>query len=221
MNKNNIYILLISLLLMSCSDESIMNEISNQAIRFSIGFPDKINTRATTNDIFETSFEEGDEIGIFIYKRSDTQESSTENNELYINNEKMTYHAGSWQLDSLIYYPDDESVLDIYAYYPYQAAATVEELKYDALVEMNDLLTASALGMNKDVKTIPLKFEHLLSLVHISIEKTENIPNFDETFSAYFHGIASGKYNLATKTINNPEEGYVKMTLIEIGRAHV
>ena len=214
MKKNTIYILLITILITACSDDELIpSNGKTQEIRFSVGFSNETKIRATTDDQFRTTFEQGDEIGIFVYKRSKGQNSSIENNQLYVNNKKMTYNGGSWQLESPIYYTDDGTLLDIYAYYPYQEGATATALKYDASAEMVDLLAVSVPGISKESPTIPLMFSHLLSLLHISIDKTEKIPDFDESLSVYFNGIVSGEYNLSTNEINNSEKGTVEMTL--------
>ena len=211
---NTLLISLATLLITACSDEDIVtNGGTNQEISFLIGFSDETNIRVTTDERFKTTFEQGDEIGIFVYKRNKGQNSSIENNQLYVDNRKMTYDGSSWQLESPIYYSDDGTLLDIYAYYPYQEGAMATALKYDAHTEMVDLLSASALGIKKEAKTTPLIFSHLLSLLHISIDKTEKIPDFDEFLRVYFNGVVSGEYNLSTNEINNPEKGAVEMIL--------
>ena len=213
--KKIIYILLTAICIAACSEEDIKitKEVS-QEISFSIGFSNEANMRVTTDEQFRATFDQGDEIGIFIYKRTEGQNSSIENNQLYVNNKKMTYNGSSWQLESPIYYADDGSLLDIYAYYPYREGATATAFRYNASDEMLDLLAASALGIKEKFHSIPLNFSHLLSLIHITVDKTDKIPNLDATFNAFFHGIVSGEYNLSTKEINKPREGIIKMTPI-------
>ena len=213
--KKNIYTLLMALLIMACSEEEITTiERVTQEISFSIGISNEANMRVTTDERFRTTFDQGDEVGIFIYKRAEGQNSSIEHNHLYVNNIKMTYNGSSWQLESPIHYADDGSLLDIYAYYPYREGTTATALGYNASHEMQDLLVASILGVKEKFQSIPLNFSHLLSLVHITVDKTENVPNLDETFNAYFHGIVSGEYDLSTKEINNAKEGILKMASI-------
>jgi len=215
MRKNSIYVLLMPLLLIACLDEVMTtNEATCQKISFSIGFSNEIKIRLSTDEMFKTTFDEGDSIGIFIYKRAEEENSSIESNLLYVDNRKMTYNGNSWILESPIYYADDGSLLDIYAYYPYQEGAIAGALSYNAVSGMTDLLAASILGVRKEDKIISLMFGHLLSLIHISIDKTETVPDFDETFYAYFHGAISGGYNLETKEINDPEKGVIEMALV-------
>ena len=115
-----------------------------------------------------------------------------------------------------MFYIDDETLLDIYAYYPYQVNTVANAVKYNAGIEIFDMLSASALGIKRaDRQTISLMFSHLLSMIHLSIEKTDITPDLDNTFCVYFHGVTSGEYNLETKEINNPVRDTIIMPFID------
>ena len=217
MKRMNIHTLLILLMFLfsACIDDVMTNNYTdNSEIKFSIGFADSLKMRVTTDDSFKTNFDKGDTIGVFIYKRDIEQESSIENNEIYVNNRKMIYDGESWNLESPVYYPGDGKVLDFYAYYPYRVGANADALIYDASLEMADLLAASILGVEKKIgHTVPLLFKHLLSLVHLTIDKTDDVPELDETFNAYFNGVVCVVYNLASNTISSVVCGMAKMLI--------
>ena len=100
MNINRICTLLLALCLISCSDEmEITNKWDSNSINFSIDVSNNNRTRVSTDSNFKTTFEEGDIIGIFIYCRNEGEESSIDENELYISNIKLIYKNGSWELE--------------------------------------------------------------------------------------------------------------------------
>ena len=205
-------VLLFVAFLTMCSENDIIGSDSIQEINFSIGFADNTKTRVATDDLFTSSFENGDAIGIFIYVRDPEQESSIDNNNLYVDNRKLIYDGTAWQLESPVYYIDDDILLDIYAYYPYRENAVANALNYNASTGMTDLLSATVLGVKKtDRQTVPLLFNHLLSMIQISIDKANVIPDFDHTFKVYFHGVISGDYNLETQSVSNPGTGIIQL----------
>jgi len=221
MKKKNLFIsllvvLIASSLFMTCSDEDTTSIDSGQQINFAIGFAEKVTTRAATDDSFRSTFEPGDAIGIFIYRRNPGEESSISSNALYANNIKMIFNGNTWELEHPIYYLNDEILFDIYAYYPYQKNVVANALDYDAATEMTDLLSASALGIKRtDKQAVPLLFSHLLSLVHLSIDKTAATPDFDDTFNVFFHGVISGRYNLQTMGVSNLGKGILQMSFLD------
>jgi len=198
MKRDIIYTLLMTSLLVSCSEEFITNKVINHKINFSIGFSEE-KTRLATTENFDTSFEVGDEIGLFIFKKRVGEEVSIENTDIYVDNKKMTYDGDSWNLESPIYYTNDGTILDTYAYYPYSEGATATALYYNASTDMCDLLIASALNIEKGTQPVQLIFEHALSLVQITIDKTEKVANFNDSLNVFFNGIISGEYNLINK----------------------
>ena len=217
---NKIYTLLCALCLVSCSEkiETIINEEGHHGLSFSIGISstsisNEINTKTTTDSKFKTTFDNDDEIGMFIYKRSKGEEPSVDESHLYVKNVKLTLNNGNWELENPIYYPDSETLLDIYAYYPYKENTNITALEYDAHEEMNELLMVSTLGMKKSITSINLKFQHILSLTHITLVKDSNVPDFDENMNVYFNGVIGGKYNIVTQELTEPVTGIIKMDL--------
>ena len=222
MRKDDLFLCVLLVLLLvafltMCSKNDMAEVNSSQEINFTVGFADNIKTRVSTDDTFFASFENGDAIGIFIYMRNPGEEISIVNNKLYVDNRKMTYNEGIWRLESPIFYKNDDILLDVYAYYPFRTNAVANAVNYNASIGMIDLLSASVFGIKKtDRQTVPLIFSHLLSMVQISIDKTNTIPDFDETFKVNFHGVISGDYNLETKEINNPETGVIQLPFIDV-----
>ena len=214
MSVNKIYTLLFALCVISCvkEPEVITNKSEDSnCINFSVGISKKAGAKVSTGNDFKTTFDDNDVVGLFIYIRNEGDEPSIDENELYAGNVKLTYKGGNWELERPIYYPDSKKILDIYAYYPYKEGADVHSLEYNANEEMVELLMASAVGTKKSEDAVMLKFKHMQSLIHITLVKDYNVPDFDENLKVYFNGIIGGKYNIATQELIEPLVGIMQM----------
>ena len=203
------------LLLPACSNEKIAEvETRGHKIEFSAGFLGTGDSRVSTDADFMAAFDPGDEIGIFAYKRTPEQASSIESNEPYASNVKAVLQEGQWVLETPLYYTNDGTVLDLYAYYPYTVGTDVTALEYYAALRMVDLLVASTLGVDRSSgQPVRLLFEHLLAMVHLTVSRDDITPEMNDTFQAYFHGIVGGTYNLATKALSVTSTGVAAMSL--------
>ena len=201
-------------LLLACTD-SLAPGANPSEIRFSVGIASSNSTRLTTSPDFVTQFESGDAIGIFIYKRPVNEDSNVETTELYINNIKAVYQNGNWVPESPIYYPNDGSLIDIYAYFPYAPGAEVQGLNYNALSQMTDFLAASTKAVEKQKnQTVALLFEHKLALIHLTVHKGQRPLGMDASFQAYFSGQTGGSYHAGTDSWSQPLEGELCMQLV-------
>ena len=202
------------LFLPACSDEKTAEaEIRGHEIELSVGFFGSGDSRVSTDADFMTAFDPGDGIGIFVYKRPPGEASSVESNEPYADNVKAVLQEGRWVFQTPLYYTNDGTVLDLYAYYPYTAGADITALTYNAGLRMADLMVASALGVDRGSgQPVRLLFEHLLAMVHLTVSRDGIVPEMNDTFQAYFHGIVGGSYNLATKALSATSTGVATMS---------
>lgn len=131
-------------------------------------------TRATTSDTYLTSFEDGDQIGIYVV---------SDENALLVENVVATYDAteDSWSAEISIS-TDEVSTATFYAYYPYQATTSFDATATDPFSAMvsgwavqtdqstensydaSDLMTASA-SINTDNSTVTFSMVHQMALV--------------------------------------------------------
>ncbi len=172
-------ILLSALLIASCSktDTSGLSEVTVE-VRFDIDVEDQ--TRAATDARFNTSFEEGDAIGIFAVRRNKIGVQSYPSADAamnYAHNVKWVRDAaGEWSpanTSDKIFYPAD-GVLDFYAYYPYCENADPTAIGYDAADAVADFMTARTPGIFDTAKNVPLTFVHKLVLIQVDIA----VPDF-------------------------------------------
>ena len=178
----------------------------NGDIKFKIGFvqPDGVayatedndapRTRVATDNQFRSTWEDGDEIGIFAVTHGQPLAASDN----FIHNVKLTYSSADDSWSGAVYWPTASSgitSLDFYAYYPYDdnggAPATLNPIAITFTVKtdqsgkttvgsveksnynLSDLLTAKAdntgSGYGKG-ETVSLQFSHALAMVQVSID---------------------------------------------------
>lgn len=211
MKRKILFLLLPAVLLASCesNEDGLLPGTGGQEggqIRFEIGFapqdatPGSIpQTKAATAADFKTTWEVGDEIGIFAVKSGELLAASGN----FIHNVKLTRQSdNSWKTDagSEVYYPNNGNTLDFYAYYPYDAAMT-NPVTYTFSVKANqntgasyslsDLLLAKKVGVAKSQNPVLLTFSHTMSLVQVEVEReitVPNIPKFDDSFTVTLEG---------------------------------
>ena len=141
----------------------------------------------STDGLFKSTWEEGDEIGIFaVLVNPNNPVVTLEQSGNPLHNVKLTYTSGKWVGDAWWPTLADFSAnnrLCFFAYYPYDAAATdptaiAFAVKTDqsnatggkSNYNLSDLLitNADAYG-NKRGETVKLTFHHALSLVQVSV----------------------------------------------------
>lgn len=176
MKKNIKYFAMAAVALLSMS--ACTNEIDEQStptgelqpVQFEMTMA---NTRTVTDAVSRnTSWKEGDAIGIFAYKAG-TQEAKAINAKYVLNGEIWKAEAGSE------IYP--EEALDYYAYYPYQEGMeNPEAIDIAALADqsvasgddygMSDVLA----GQSKDVAAgqgnVKIPFSHMFAMVEVKVE---------------------------------------------------
>lgn len=81
--------------------------------------PDGWDLRATDN-----SFEESDQVGLFVVNYSDGKSSTLADRGNHLNNVCYRYTSGSWRSDKQYYWKDQSTKADLYCYYPYDAEVT-------------------------------------------------------------------------------------------------
>lgn len=202
-------------------DGSTQNQ--NNEIRFDIGFAPffpsqnmgEASTRVLTMENFKSTFEEGDEIGVFAVKRTLGEENAPlHSSGNYIHNVRLTYSAtngGTWITDPGVEmkYPSQGEALDFYAYYPYDDAGgdptTLDPTAFSFSVETDQnaltgggqstfntshFLTARIRGVVRSEDPVELTFHHKLSLVEVQVTRNEaNIPVLDATLRVQLMGI--------------------------------
>ena len=145
-----------------------------------------------------TTFETGDEIGLYVLSADDLQSSYSSDYTCY--NVHATFNGSSWTLDNDIYINDENAY--VLAYYPYDESygnsiSTGDDgkLVFDLTPtnnEQTDVLASDGVTVSSDSPQAQLVFSHVLSRVVMSIGLSGDI----ETASLTSAGItASNLYS--------------------------
>lgn len=175
---------MIALVVSSCSKNETDFMPTSNLMQFVAEYP---TTRATAS-----SFEAGDAMGVYVSRYEDEMATPLQVSGNYANNVKSVFDGDKWLNSSAIYWA--EGKFDVYAYYPYNKPASVDEYKFSVALdqtteestdvlsgyEASDFLWAKASGISK-MDEVPLSFKHCLSKVVINLVKGEeyegNIPS--------------------------------------------
>ncbi len=166
--------LLAGMMIFAACNQDVNTALDAQADR-AITFNFSVaSTRTTMADDYTTNFVDKDEVGVFATKDASAKAVYT--------NFAYRYDGTNWNaVNEALGVPVDNSVLDFYAYYPYNS--TVNTLQFDFAVQADqsaenglnksDLL----LSWNKEVPAganqVTLNFWHALALVEITLKDFE------------------------------------------------
>ena len=103
--------------MLSCSknEEVIPNE-GKLPINISVGQQTRAN---------DTTFENGDEVGIYVVNYDGSTAGTLKDEGNQADNAKFTYNSSEWTPDEDIYWKDQNTSADFYAYYPYIVSTNV------------------------------------------------------------------------------------------------
>jgi hypothetical protein len=162
------------------SDQTSPEQVGE--ISFNIGFATP-KTRVTTDQLFNSTWQAGDEIGLFAVTRAAGATNALKPTDNYFNNVKLTrQNDGSWTTTETLYFPVSGNVLDFYAYYPYRASldnlSTAFTVQTDQSAgdgfAQSDLLLAKTTGVAPTDDAVTLTFSHVMAMVQVEIP---NMPN--------------------------------------------
>lgn len=133
-----------------------------------------MSSRAT-----DDSFEEGDNIGLFVVNHNaDGSATTLKNSGNYIDNNKLTYHNGAWSSATPLYWKDESTHADFYVYYPYSTTIpNVESMSFQIKADQSNPADYKAgdllIGKTTDVKptrnAVNINAKHIMSQMVITL----------------------------------------------------
>lgn len=227
-------VVLLTLGAASCTNESSEPEAveSNGRVAMNFTFSHPSETRAT-----ETSFEEGDAVGLFVAESGKPLELSGNT----LNNELLTFSASGWKSGRKLYW--DKGTYNAYAYYPaLDEISSVSDLPFSVATdqreingngkngyELSDFLHASSLGIEASPNPVNLQFRHIMSKLTIRLIKGEDFEGeIPENATVYVHntvtdatidlaaGVATRNVRATAKTVIARKAGPTSYTAIII-----
>lgn len=173
-----------------CSNSDRETEPDDLFVTFDVVHP--ALARATS-----TSFEEGDQVGVFLTERDAPLEVSGN----YVNNELLTYSGSAWESARKIYWND--GTYDVFGYYPYVSPlASVDNMPFevasDQTIEENgntlgayeasDFLWARAKAVTAGEGAVKLVFAHRMSKLNVRLVKGDDYEGeLPEEAEVYVH----------------------------------
>ena len=168
-----------AMLLTACSSpENEGTGVSSMEMRFSVEYPSA--TRATAS-----AFEAGDAMGVYVTQYEGESSVPLQVSGNYANNSRSVFDGSAWKATPPIYWADGK--FDVYAYYPYDSPASVDNYSFTVALdqsvpetagalggyEASDFLWASARGVSR-MDAVPLTFRHSMSRFVIVLKKGED-----------------------------------------------
>ena len=175
--KLNRTILTAALLIVGCSK---VETVDDGAMHFNVTYP---ATKAT-----ETCFEIGDKIGVYVTAYENGKALPLQLGGNFKNNVPVTYDGRKWTSAPTIYWDENISRYDVFAYYPFCQPESVDEMRFsvaldqrvpesaDALsaYEASDFLYAKCKGVSAADGDVNLLFKHKMSKLTVNIVKGED-----------------------------------------------
>lgn len=126
----------------------------------------------------DTSFEEGDAIGIYALEYVDGVASPIQLSGNWANNAKAVLDSGDWEVSPAVWWKDD-CRFDVISYYPYcSEIKSVDDMPFSVQLDQresgytrSDLMWAKTAGVTRTDGDIPLNFKHKLSRLNINLIK--------------------------------------------------
>ena len=184
---NIYYIGTLSLLLglAGCTDEATgTDDVKRQVMTFDIQHPSSTKTRMT-----DTSFESGDQVGIFLTVSGHAVDIAGN----YLTNIPLTFDGTEWGARSPLYW--DEGQYDAYAYYPYLSPLpSVTDLPFSIQTDQStttgyaasDFLWAQKKAITGSDGEVSLTFSHRMSRLMVRLVKGDDyegdLPDDAEVF---------------------------------------
>lgn len=206
--KRYIGLAALALLVMGCEKEDSY-QVEEGAMRIEVLHPSA--TRAT-----ETSFENGDVIGLYATEYSGDFAAPLQISGNWANNVATTFDGASWTPAKKIFW--SENKMDVYGYYPYMTPTSIDEHLWsvqldqstpetaDALsgYEASDFLWGKATGVSQTDGNVQLEFKHKCTKMVIKLVKgeafTDEFPNDTEV---YLHStVPTATINFTTGNIS-------------------
>ncbi len=171
--KKLLYFFLPLLAFVACT-ESGVDDNNNPQPAPEAKIPINISTSITRAT--DSEFEVDDKIGLYVVNQPNALAASGN----HVDNVGFTY-SGEWTPDKEIYWQDQTTKADFYAYYPYLAAVNTSahsfSVKTDQSAEedywASDFLWGKTAGVTPTAAAVPIKVNHLLSNILVYIKAGE------------------------------------------------
>ena len=151
-------------------------------------WPEKVPIRISIEQTRanDTSFDEGDQIGLYVVNYENSTPGTLLSSGNYVDNMRFIY-TGYWTPDEAIYWKDQTTKTDVYAYYPYNEIENVSEYPFNVLTDQSneanyfasDFLWGKRETVDPTHNVITIETEHIFSNALIYIAAGEGFSSSD------------------------------------------
>lgn len=189
--------------LIAATMTSCVNHIDDEIQIGTIPIRFSVEVQKATTKIADNNFENGDEAGLFAMLSSQGIDQQR-----YIDNLRLVCDGKTTMIpEREIFYPEGESTLDIFSYYPYQKSGiepgksqltvyTQADQSEHNLFSTSDFLTAEAPQTSSSPDPVVLNFEHRFTKIKLKLTPTEG-ESLSDLLNSNPKIIASGFYTEA------------------------
>lgn len=199
--------------LLALTPTSCVNHINEEIQMGTIPITFSVKVVQSNTKITDNNFESGDEAGLFAMLSSQGIDQQR-----YIDNLRLVCDGSTTLIpEREIFYPEGESTLDIFSYYPYQKSGieagksklsvhTQTDQSNRSRFSASDFLTAEAPQTISSPDPVELNFEHRFTKIKLKLTPTEG-ESLSDLLKANPKIIASGfyteaKYDFLTKAFS-------------------
>lgn len=134
-----------------------------------------INIATAVTKVTDTAFEKGDAVGLYVVNQPSAL-ASTEN---HVDNERFTFDGEKWVADQELYWLDDKTPADFYAYYPYKGeVADVQSISVSVKADQSkgegykssEFLLGKIFGVEPTPDPVHINTKHLMSLLRVELK---------------------------------------------------
>ena len=155
-------------LLFSCSQE-VAPEFEKLPINISVGQQTRAN---------DSTFENEDEVGIYVVNYDGSTAGTLTATGNQVDNERFTYNNGAWTPDETIYWKDQSTAADFYAYYPYSESVDIAAHPFAVMADQSaadnfwasDFLWGKAANVTPTSTAVPVVTNHSLSRIIVNVK---------------------------------------------------
>ncbi|MFR9165503.1 MAG: fimbrillin family protein [Dysgonomonas sp.] len=215
--------LLITFFLASCEDNDYFFEKGKIPLKLSAQIYDSY----TSDKIDKMSFDENDSIGIYLvdYSNGIPQKIGSINNFM---NSHYIYTGSYWHSNTgeNLYLTDNNTVADLYAYYPYDYGMSREASKRDlsaypfsisadqrSSISTNDFLWVKYTSVSVARTNVALIFKHLMSKIIVNVRFDTELADSN---SLYIHNVKKdGFIDMNTGNVVHTANNYIITPFVE------
>ena len=156
--------------MLACTKEDQVS-LNNQRIPIQIS----CNQISRAND---STYETNDEVGIFVVNYTNGNPGSLAVSGNQADNERFTFNGTNWTPDETIYWKDQSTAADFYAYYPYSESVNISAHPFSVMADQStednfwasDFLWGKAANVTPTSAAVPIVTNHSLSKILLAIE---------------------------------------------------